>query len=151
MRGVPVKVGGVCSATRCRRLPAFLAAVLAFGVCILVAGCRDIATTWSAEARSPDGHWVATARTQQWGGPGTAYDATSVFLKQGSQPPTQILGFSHQYATMNLKMTWVTPAHLEVTYGPSERPGDHVSVDLQVVRIAGVDISLRKLSGESLQ
>jgi hypothetical protein len=144
MRGVPVKVGGVCSATRCRRLPAFLAAVLAFGVCILVAGCRDI-------ARSPDGHWVATARTQQWGGPGTAYDATSVFLKQGSQPPTQILGFSHQYATMNLKMTWVTPAHLEVTYGPSERPGDHVSVDLQVVRIAGVDISLRKLSGESLQ
>jgi hypothetical protein len=52
---------------------------------------------------------------------------------------------------MNLKMTWVTPAHLEVTYGPSERPGDHVSVDLQVVRIAGVDISLRKLSGESLQ
>jgi hypothetical protein len=79
------------------------------------------------------------------GGPGTAYDATTAYLKwnKGSQPPTQVLVFSHQYATMNLKMEWVTPTHLEVTYGESGRPGNHVSLDLQVVKCAGIDISVR--------
>jgi hypothetical protein len=81
-------------------------ALVIIGVCVLGSGCRDTATTWSGEASSPDGHWLATARSQQWGGPGTAYDATTVYLKwnKGSQPPTQVLVFSHQYATMNLKM-----------------------------------------------
>jgi hypothetical protein len=61
------------------------------GLCILGGGCRDVATTWSAEARSPGGQWIATARSQQWGGPGTAYDATTVYLKQvkASQAPMQ--------------------------------------------------------------
>ena len=122
------------------------------GVCVLGSGCRNVATTWSAEARSPDGLWLATARSQQVGGPGTAYDGTSVYLKwiKGSQPPTQVLGFSHQYATMNLKMEWLTPAHLEVTYGASARPGDHVSLDFQVVKCGGIDISVRDLSSEKI-
>jgi hypothetical protein len=86
------------------------------------------------------------------GGPGTAYDATSVYLKwiKGSHPPTQLLEFSHQYATMNLKMEWVTPTHLEVTYGASARPGDHVSLDFQVVKCGGIDISVRDLSSEKI-
>jgi hypothetical protein len=121
------------------------------GLCILGGGCQDVATTWSAEARSPDGHWLATARTQQWGGPGTAYDATTVYLKQvkASQAPTRVLVFSHQYATMILKMEWVTPTHLDVTYGASARPGDHVSLDFQVAKISGIDISVRDLSSEA--
>jgi hypothetical protein len=120
------------------------------GVCLLGAGCQDVATTWSAEARSPDGRWLATARSQQWGGPGTAYDATTVYLKRitGSQAPTQVLVFSHEYATMNLRMEWVTPTHLDVAYGASARPGDHVSLDFQVVKISGIDISVQDLSGK---
>lgn len=127
----------------------FKAMLITFlGLCILGGGCQDAATTWSAEARSPDGHWLATARTQQWGGPGTAYDATTVYLQQvmGSQASTQVLVFSHQYATMNLKMEWVTPTHLDVTYGASTRPGDHVSLDFQVAKMSGIDISVRDLS-----
>lgn len=101
-------------------------------LCILGVGCQNAATTWSAEARSPDGRWLATARTQQWGGPGTAYDATTVYLKQvkASRAPTEVLVFSHEYATMNLKMEWQAPTHLDVTYGPNPRPGDHVSLRL---------------------
>jgi len=123
--------------------------LITIAVCVLWYGCQDVATTWSSEARSPDGHWLAIARSQQWGGPGTAYDATTVFLKQikGSQPATQVLLFSHQYATMNLKMEWVTPTHLNVAYGESARPGDHVSLDFQVVKCAGIDISAQHLSG----
>jgi hypothetical protein len=49
---------------------------------------------------------------------------------------------------MNLKMEWVTPTHLEVTYGESGRPGDHVSLDFQVVKCAGIDISVRHFSSE---
>lgn len=118
------------------------------GVFLLGFGCRDVATTWSAEARSPDGHWLAIARSEQGGGPGNAYDATTVTLKSitGLQPQMQVLSFSHQFATMDLKMEWVTPTHLEVTYGPSARPGDHVSLNLQVVKMGGIDISVRDAS-----
>jgi hypothetical protein len=59
----------------------------------------------------------------------------------------QVLGFSHQFATMNLKMEWATPTQLHVTYGESTTPGDHVSLDFQVVKYAGIDISLQHLSG----
>ena len=119
------------------------------GLCIVEGGCQDVATTWSAEARSPDGRWLATARTQQWGGPGTAYDATTVSLKSldTSRSPTQVLVFSHQYATIDLKMQWLDSTHLDVTYGPSQRPGDHVSIDLQIVKVSGIEISARELSG----
>jgi hypothetical protein len=48
---------------------------------------------------------------------------------------------------MNLKMEWVTPTHLDVTYGASARPGDHVDLDFQVVKCAGIDISVREISG----
>jgi len=122
--------------------------LIIIAVCVLGSGCQNVGTTWSAEVRSPDGLWLATARSQQWGGPGTAHDATNVYLKwiKGSQPPTQVLGFSHQYATMNLKMEWLTPTHLEVTYGVSARSGDHVSLDFQAVKCGGIDISVRDLS-----
>ena len=117
-------------------------------VCLMLCGCGPT-KTWSAEARSPDGYWLAVARSEQWSGPGNAYDATTVYLKslKGSQPPMQVLGFSHQFATMNLKMEWATPTQLHVTYGESATPGDHVSVDFQVVKYAGIDISLQHLSG----
>jgi hypothetical protein len=121
------------------------------GVCLPLSGCEHAITTWSGEARSPDGRWVATARSERWAGPGTAYDATTVYLKwtDGGKAPMQVLAFSHQFPTMNLKMEWMTPNHLDVTYGESARPGDHVHVDFQVVRYGNVDISLRDLSTQT--
>jgi hypothetical protein len=84
--------------------------LIIFSACLFGLGCQDVGTTWEEEARSPDGLWLAAARSQQWGGPGTAYDATSVYLKwvRGSQPPVLVMAFSHQFATMNLKMKWLT-------------------------------------------
>ena len=122
----------------------------AIAACVLLCGCGPT-KTWSAEAPSPDGYWLAVARSEQWSGPGNAYDATTVYLKslKGSHPPMQVLGFSHEYATMNLKMEWATPTHLHVTYGESARPRDHVSLDFQAVKCAGIDISLQYLSGDA--
>jgi hypothetical protein len=87
------------------------------------------------------------------GGPETAYDATTVYLKQinGTQPPTQVLVFSHQYATMYLKkMDWSTATHLNSLYAASTRPGDQVDIDFQAVKCGGVDISMREASGGAI-
>lgn len=131
-----------------RHLISMMVTLSIFAICLLGTGCRDVSTTWLAEAWSPDGSWAAIARSHQWGGSGTAYHATTVYLKsvKTSQLPTQVLVFSHQYATMNLKMAWSTPTHLEVIYGPSANPGDHVSLDFQVPNFQGVEISVRNLS-----
>jgi hypothetical protein len=122
-------------------------------VCVLMSGCREAPTAnWSAQARSPDGTWLAIARSEQGGGIGGAYDVTTVSLRRfnGSQPPAQVLLFSHEYATMNLKMEWLTPTRLNVTYGPSARPGDHVDLNFQAVKCAGVEISVRDLSNGTM-
>lgn len=126
--------------------------LIIIGVCVLMSGCHDVATIWSAEARSPDGYWIASARTEQHGGPGTAGIITSVYLKRinVSQPPMEVLGFScdgpasRPGGTINLVMKWVTPSRLEVTYD------GHPNLYFQVVKVAGIDISVRDLSGESI-
>ncbi|MBU6509706.1 MAG: hypothetical protein KGQ73_05935 [Gammaproteobacteria bacterium] len=132
--------------------PAVHIAFLLFLVlCIFSAsGCQQPVTTWSAEVRSPDGLWLAVAQSRQWSGPGTAYDATIVSLKplKGRQSPMEILDFSHQYATMNLEMNWITATHLNIVYGPSSRPGDQVSVTFQVARYAGIEISIEPLASK---
>jgi hypothetical protein len=70
------------------------------GICVLVFGCRDSAIIWSAESRSPDGRWVVSAQTEQFGGPGTAYVGTTAYLKavNGSKPSVELLGLSNDSA-----------------------------------------------------
>jgi|SRR5579863_6362614 len=125
-----------------------LLGIWGIGSLIVPVGCKDSVSTWSAEAKSPDGLWLATAKTQQWGGPGTAYDATTVSLKQvgTSRPATQVLLFSHQYATMNLSMQWLTPKHLQVRYGPSTQPNDRVNLEFHVAKTSGVDVSVEEMA-----
>jgi hypothetical protein len=104
-------------------------------------GCRDAGKTiWSAEIRSPDGRWLATANTKQWSGPGTAYAATNVYLKliDSSQPATEILALNesaYPVGETSVHMEWLTPKHLKVTYG------SRATVDFQAVKCAGIDIS----------
>jgi hypothetical protein len=110
--------------------------------CVLLFGCQqDVLTIWSAETRSPDGHWLATADTIQHFGPGTAGVETVVNLKFVSNPATEILLFSHDgndtSHTINLAMKWVTPSHLDVTYN------GRASLDFQVIKCGGVEISVR--------
>jgi hypothetical protein len=121
--------------------------LLIVGVCALGFGCRDSAVIWSAESRSPDGHWLASASTEQFGGPGAAAVETTVNLKQDSRSPVEILELSNEdaYPTgiTNVGMNWLDSSHLELTYK------GHASVNLQVVKCAGVDISVRDLSSPS--
>jgi hypothetical protein len=116
-----------------------------FGVCVLTFGCGiACAVIWSAESRSPNGHYLASASTEQCSGPGNAFVGTTVYLKQDSQAPVQILGLTNESAypsgTTTVGMNWLTTSHLELTYK------GHATIDVQVVKCAGIDISVRDLS-----
>ncbi len=134
--------------------------LMIIGVCVLGSGCRDDAhpTIWTAEVRSPDGSFLAIARTDQNGGFGSASIDTMVFLKQASQPPVMVLAFdcegpaprayvldnkANAGGTINLIMKWVSPSHLEVTYS------GHATLSFQAVKYAGIDISVLDLSTET--
>jgi hypothetical protein len=105
---------------------------------IVFAGCEDKATIWSTESRSPDGGWIAKARTDQWGGPGTAAVISSVSLQrtEGARNEIEVLELWQDSYPIKLTLRWLTPTHLEVAYRGSAR------VDFQAIRCAGIDISV---------
>jgi len=119
-----------------------LASILLFA---LISGCKDVATIWSTESTSPDGRWVAAAHTDQYGGPGTAGIQSSVSLRQvkGRPDKIEILQLSQDATGVDLKLTWLTPTHLEITY---KQPA---SVDFQAIKCGGIDISVRDLTAST--
>jgi hypothetical protein len=121
-------------------------------VVALASGCGP-AIIWSAEARSPDGSWLASARTLENAGFGTGAYVTEVDLKRPnlSKPSQVILSFWHNPslpspqsgATINLTMKWATPTRLEVTYeGQAE-------LSFQAIKCGGIDVSTRDLSNKA--
>ena len=143
-RDLVPRVPGARPAIHARSAAAMAVSLVLAGVCTLGSGCQDVQTIWSATARSPDGRWVATARTVQHSGPGTAGIVTSVYLARAhdSGSPEEVLGFFHDVSrTINLTMKWTTPSHLSVTYN------EHPDLYFQVVKYGGVEISVQDLSG----
>jgi hypothetical protein len=136
--------------------------LVVIGICVSTFGCRrptiDDLTIWKAEVRSPDGLLIASVRTIQNGGFGSAKIDTVVYLKQSfsSQPPVDVLDFDCHDAprrpyvldnanaggTIDLTMKWVTPSHLQVTYDR------HPDLYFQAVKAFGVNISVQDLSSE---
>jgi hypothetical protein len=139
-------------------LKAILLGIVA--VCVLASGCKDAPTVWKAEVRSPDGLWIASVRTIQNGGFGSASIDTVVYLKQsrGSQPPMEVLAFdclgpvprpyvmdnANAGGTIDLTMKWITSSHLHVTYDK------HPDLYFQAVKYDGISISVQDLSSEPI-
>jgi hypothetical protein len=82
------------------------------------------------------------ALTEQHSGPGNALLQTTVRLKhtKGPKEPIGVLLFTQDAKSIDLKMNWLTPSHLEVTY---KQPA---VIDFQAIKCGGVDISVRDLS-----
>jgi len=130
---------GICTAAR-YPIGMRSVSVTVASLCLAACGATDVVTTASDSLDSPDGHWTAIVESKQWSGPGNAFDATHVDLKQKGQPPFRILEFTHEYATMKIRMTWMDAQHLKVQFGPSDKPCDHVDVTFQAVRAADIEI-----------
>lgn len=114
------------------------AALLVCSTCYAL-GCSEDPTIWSSEVRSPNGQWVAYAHTVRHGGFGTAGVETLVELRlqSGLRDKIQILAFADGGDFMNLRMFWLSPSQLHVTYAD-----DPSMLYFQVVKTSGVDVTV---------
>ena len=119
--------------------------LLVVGACMVGSGCGP-EVIWSAESRSPDGKWLASGRTLSQRGPGNNDLSTIVYLKaaDGSESTEEILtlvdGPIVPPSVTGVRMEWLTPTHLELTY-LGGRP-----VAYQAVECFGVQITTREFS-----
>jgi hypothetical protein len=126
------------------RTATFLVFIVIFA--LGVSGCGGPDTIWQTEVGSPDGRWLASAKTEETSGFGTGLLETDVYMKwvKDSKDPENVLVLVHdgksESKTLDLSLKWVTPSHLDVSYN------GHARVDFQVVKLGDVDISLHDLS-----
>ncbi len=137
-----------------------LLSLMILGTCIFEAGCGSANTIWREELRSPDGVWLASADAVQNGGFGSASIQTQVYLEKtnGSKPRKEVLGFScegpaarpytldnvaNKGGTIDLRMKWLSPSHLEVTYN------GRATLNLQLTDYDGIEVSLKVTSSET--
>jgi len=121
--------------------------LLAASVAIFASGCRSSETIWSAQAKSPDGKVVASARAdlRNKGLSIISSIDTNVYVNwAGDKRPAMLVlnlaDGSDAPADTTVEMKWLTPTHLELTYKGNR------SVGFQAVKWAGIDISVRDLS-----
>jgi hypothetical protein len=122
--------------------------LLSVALCIPILACNGSKPNWTGESTSPDGHWIATARTFIQSGFGTGYIGTDVYLKgkNASTSEAHILGLSYKYEVpsgiTDVEMRWISATHLAITYRGSP------TVEFQAIKCDGLDISARDLSSE---
>jgi hypothetical protein len=126
----------------------------ALGALAMLLGCSD-PTVWKRDVLAPGGAWVATERTRQWGGFGSAWVETTVSVKRldgtvNDGKPFDVLSYpgggtiskayvlSDQNADTDLQLTWSTPTHLQIYHRSNVDP------DLEVVRFANIDITFQQ-------
>jgi len=111
-------------------------------LCVIASGCSDVVTTKSAEVRSPDGLWMAYSTTDTSSGPGNAGVVTNVYIERtDGSDRNKVLGVDH-YSKEHIRIDWTTSRHLTIIYGLNESHGNHGDIFYQVVKCAGIDISL---------
>ena len=101
--------------------------------------CKEDPTIWSADSLSPDGSWLAHAYTVRHSGFGNAGVETIVELKlqSGLRDNVKILAFSDGGDLMHLKMDWLSPDSLHVTYAD-----DPEVLYFVVVKTSGIEIAV---------
>ncbi len=138
----------ICASRESRCVRSCMAFLL---LAVATVSCLSPATIWSEDFKSPNGYWVGTAVTKQWGGPGTAAIITSVLLKRAGSSDSPQLVFQLDNETVwpkgitSLQMTWLTPTHLQIAYK------GHATVIFEAIRVADLDISVRNLAVEPVQ
>lgn len=115
--------------------------LLLFTVAVVLSGCgENPVTTWSAQFPSPDGKWIAIARTYQYSGPGNAYVDTSLYLRSDYERKKERIVLDYPDIGKEMTVKWIAPSHLEVTLRK------HVEIDFETVIFSTVTITVRNSS-----
>jgi hypothetical protein len=128
-------------------------AIIAVGCSSLICCAPNPKTVWSTTTTSPDGRWIAAARTQGWSGPGIGTVESSVYLErtQGSgqtREPQEVISYPEGQGNSRPQIKWLSATELVVGI-PAQA---QVHLDLQVVKFADIQIKLEVLpSGVSSQ
>lgn len=119
-------------------LQSFRPKLLFFAVAVTLSGCgTNPVTTWSAQFPSPDGKWVAVARTYQYSGPGNNYIDTCLYLRSDYEHKKEEMVLDYVDTGKEMSVKWVSPSDLEVTLRK------HVEIDLEMVIFSTVTITVR--------
>ena len=135
-----------------------MSAITIVAALAMLPGCHGDPTVWKKDVLAPGGAWVATARTRQWGGFGSAWVETTVSVKKldgtvNDGKPFDVLSYpggkvskayvlSNENADTDLQLTWSAPTHLQIYHRSRVNP------DLEVVRFADIDISFQQGSSQ---
>ena len=122
-----------------RRKPS-LQLALALLLIFVPVSCSSGKAIWETSAKSPDGRWLATAKSMQYGGFGTDSTETTVSIEEvkGLRSSTRVLAFMDDGESLNLTLHWPEANALEVSY-----VGSPEVLYYQVVKTSGVNISVR--------
>jgi hypothetical protein len=109
-------------------------------LCMTLFGCGP-KTVWSTTSVSPDGMWIAGARTQMWSGPGTGTVGSIVYLVRArdSREPRDIVGYLEGAESPRPQIEWRSASDLVV------RVPNPANLNLQVVKFADIRISVEPL------
>jgi hypothetical protein len=106
---------------------------------ITLVGCGP-KLVWSTTAVSPDGKWIAGARTQMWSGPGIGTVGSSVYLVRAhASDPRDVVDYLEGAKSPRPQIEWRSANDLVVRV-PS--PAD---LNLQVVKFADIRISVEPI------
>jgi hypothetical protein len=135
-----------------------ISAITSVAALVMLSGCQGDPTVWKKDVPAPGGAWVATARTEQLGGFGSAWVETTVSVMKldgtvNGGKPFDVLSYpggaiskayvlSDENADTDLQLTWSAPTHLQIYHRSAVNP------DLEVVRFADIDISFRQGSSQ---
>jgi hypothetical protein len=129
-------------------------------LCTCAIGCK-LKPQWQAQAKSPDGVYVATGRTEISGGFGTGGGGTIVELNWSSGNQRGLPVFitpDGPYSPGDpsvIQLNWLSPSHLEVVYSGRDEPVfeaiRYQTVDVTVKRVASPPDKLTPLQPGTVQ
>lgn len=100
---------------------------------------------WSTTSVSPDGKWIASARTQMWSGPGIGTVGSSVYLVRAheSHDPTEVVDYLEGAKSPRPQIEWRSVNDLVV------RVPNPANLNLQVVKFADIRISVESIENHA--
>src|SRR5690348_1893918 len=109
-----------------------------------MSACSSKETIWSTKVVSPDGSWIANARTDAWSGPGISTAASAVCLARSDEPRTctDVISYMENEDNPHPQFAWASDNELVV------RIPDPSKVDLQTIKFANIRITLEALAAK---